>query len=68
MAVESVSWRAVPSAGLSVSPVSGTMAVVGGRSMTPVRVTAAEPGASTVTFDLTQKGTPLPSLTLDVSS
>ncbi len=68
ISVESVSWRAVASTGLTVSPPSGTMAVVGGRSTVPVRVTAAEPGASTVTFDLTQGSTPLPSLTLDVSS
>jgi hypothetical protein len=42
--------------------------VVDGRSMTPLRVTSARPGTSTVTFDLTQAGTPLPGLTLDVLS
>jgi predicted alpha-1,2-mannosidase len=66
--VELVSWRAVPSAGVTLSPASGTLRVVDGRSTTPLRVTSTGAGASTVTFDLTQGGTPLPGLTLDVTS
>ncbi len=65
---ELVSWRAVPSVGVTVSPASGTWRVVDGRSMTPVRVASATPGRSTVTFDLVQGGTPLPSLTVDIAS
>jgi predicted alpha-1,2-mannosidase len=67
-AVELVSWRASPSVGVTVSPTSGTLRVVDGHSTTPLRVTSVEPGTSTITFDLTQKGKPLPSLTLDISS
>jgi predicted alpha-1,2-mannosidase len=66
--VELVSWRAAPSAGITVSPTSGTLSVVDGRSMTPLRVTSTRPGTSTVTFALTQEGAPLPGLTVDVSS
>jgi hypothetical protein len=66
--VELVSWRASPSVGVTVSPTSGTVRVVDGHSTTPLRVTSVEPGTSTITFDLTQKGKPLPSLTLDISS
>jgi hypothetical protein len=42
--------------------------VVDGRSTTPLVVTAASPGTSAVTIDLTQGGKPLPSLTLDVDA
>ena len=66
--VANVSWRAVPSAGVTVSPSTGTLRVAHGRSTTPLRVTTAVSGTATVTFDLSQGATPLPSLTLDVSS
>ncbi len=66
--VDLVSWRAVPSTGVTVSPDSGTLKVVDGRSMTPIRVSSASSGPSTISFDLTQGVTSLPSLTVDVSS
>jgi hypothetical protein len=64
-----VSWRVVPSpgvVGVTVSPASGTLDVVDGRSATPLRVTAGSPGTYPVTIDLTQGGHPLPRLTFDV--
>ncbi len=63
-----VTWHAVPSAGTTISPASGSLPVVDGRSTTPLVVTPAKAGTSTVTFDLTQGGEPLPSLTLDVDA
>ena len=66
--VANVSWRAVPSAGVTVSPSSGTLRVADGRSTTSLRVTTSAPGTATVIFDLSQGASPLPSLTLDVSS
>ncbi len=63
-----VAWHAVPSAGVTVSPASGTLRVVGGRSTTPVRLSSTGAGGSTVVFDLAQGGTPLPGLTLEVAS
>jgi len=67
--VHPVSWRVVPSPGVegvTVSPASGTIDVVDGRSATPLRVTAGSPGTFAVTIDLTQGGRPLPRLTFDV--
>lgn len=67
--VRTVAWHVVPSAGaagVTVSPSSGTLRVVDGRSTTPLRVTAASPGISSVTIDLNQGGDPIPSLALDV--
>jgi predicted alpha-1,2-mannosidase len=63
-----VMWHAVPSAGTTISPASGSLRVVDGRSTAPLVVTSASPGTSTVTFDLAQRGEPLPSLTLDVNA
>jgi hypothetical protein len=65
----SVAWHvADPSAlsGVTVSPTSGTLAVVGGRSVTSLRVRTGGPGDVPVTFDLTQGGKALPNLTFDV--
>jgi hypothetical protein len=67
--VHMVAWRWVPSAsaaGVTVSPASGTMSVTDGRATTPVRVSSSAPGTFAVTIDLTQDGTSLPSVTLDV--
>jgi predicted alpha-1,2-mannosidase len=61
-----VMWHVVPSAGTTVSPTSGALRVVDGRSTTPLVVAAANPGTSAVTIDLAQGSEPLPSLTLDV--
>jgi predicted alpha-1,2-mannosidase len=67
--VQMVAWHEVPVAGLegvTVSPASGTLKVINGRSTTPLRLTAGSPGTFALTIDLTQAGQPLPSLTLDV--
>jgi predicted alpha-1,2-mannosidase len=68
--VSTVTWHVVlpTTAGVTVSPDSGALSVVGGRSTTPVHVTSTGPGGSSVTFDLAQGGVPLPSLTLDVDA
>ncbi len=69
--VRMVAWHVVPSAGdagVTVSPTSGTLRVVDGRSTTPLRVTSGSPGSSSVTIDLNQGGDALPSLTLDVDA
>jgi Glycosyl hydrolase family 92 len=67
--VHPVSWHVVPSPGVegvTVSPASGNLDVVSGRSATPLRVTAGSPGTFAVTIDLTQGDRPLPRLTFDV--
>jgi hypothetical protein len=61
-------WHVVPSPNSTVSPTSGTLRVVDGRSTTPVVVAAANPGTSAVTIDLALGGEPLPSLTLDIDA
>ena len=64
-----VSWHVVPPTGVegvTVSPTSGVLDVVHGRSATPLRVTAGSPGTFAVTIDLTQGGHSLPRLTFDV--
>jgi len=69
--VRTVAWHVVPSAetaGATISPSSGTLRVVGGRSTTPIRVTAGSPGISSVTIDMNQGGDPLPSVTLDIDA
>jgi hypothetical protein len=66
---ESVAWHiADPGAlgGVTVSPASGTLNVVKGRSVTPLRVSSGVAGDVALTFDLTQGGRSLPDLTLDV--
>jgi len=66
---EVVTWHlADPGAlsGVTVSPASGTLDVVGGRSVTSLRVRTGGPGDVSVTFDLTQGGKALPDLTFDV--
>jgi predicted alpha-1,2-mannosidase len=69
--VATVAWHVVPSAGaagVTISPSSGTLRVVDGRSTTPIRVTSGSSGISSVTIDLNQGGDPLPSVTLDVDA
>ena len=63
--VRAVKWRVVPH-GISVSPAQGTVAVVGDRSTTALRVRSGRPGNYGVTIKLSQGGQPLPSLVLDV--
>jgi hypothetical protein len=66
---EPVLWHvADPDAlsGVTVSPTSGTIDVVGGRSVTSLRVSTGGPGDASVTFDLSQGGKALPDLTFDV--
>jgi predicted alpha-1,2-mannosidase len=66
---EPVLWHvADPGAlsGVTVSPTSGTIDVVGGRSVTSLRVSTGGPGDASVTFDLSQGGKALPDLTFDV--
>jgi hypothetical protein len=52
--------------GVTVSPASGTLNVVGGRSVTSLRLSSAGPGDVSVTFDLSQGGKALPDITFDV--
>lgn len=69
--VRTVAWHVVPSSGATgvrVSPTSGTLRVVDGRSTTPLQVTSGSPGTWPVTIDLNQGSDPLPSLTLDVDA
>jgi predicted alpha-1,2-mannosidase len=66
---ESVAWHiADPGAlsGVTVSPASGTLNVVEGRSFTSLRVSSVGAEDVALTFDLTQGGSSLPDLTLDV--
>jgi hypothetical protein len=63
-----VTWHVVPSAGTTISPTSGTLRVVDGRSTTPLVVGETNPGTSAVAIDLDQGSEPLPSLTLDVDA
>jgi predicted alpha-1,2-mannosidase len=66
--VRTVAWHVVPrgATGVTVTPDSGTLTVVGGRSTTPLGVTSTGPGPASVTIDLTQGGDALPNVTLDV--
>jgi predicted alpha-1,2-mannosidase len=67
-----VTWHVAPSAadtaviGVKVSPTSGSIDVVHGRSTVPLHVTSGSPGTFPLTIDLSQGGKSLPSLTLDV--
>jgi len=65
----SVAWHIADhgaSAGVTVSPASGTLDVVNGRSVTSLRVSSGVAGDVALTFELTQGGRSLPDLTLDV--
>ena len=64
-----VTWHLVmgaSTAGVNLSSDSGTFDVSDGRSATPLQLSAQRAGNFVLTFDLTEGGTPLPSLTLDV--
>jgi hypothetical protein len=64
-----VAWHVAnpaASAGVTVSPASGTLDVVNGRSVTSLRVRSGAAGDVALTFELTQGGHSLPDLTLDV--
>jgi predicted alpha-1,2-mannosidase len=66
---ESVAWHVADPgvlSGVTVSPASGTLEVVGGRSATSLRLSSAGPGDVAVTFDLSQGGKALPDITFDV--
>jgi hypothetical protein len=66
---QAVTWHLVTApgtTGVTVSSDSGTLNVTAGRAVTPLNITAQRAGDSALTFDLTQAGTPLPHLTLDV--
>jgi hypothetical protein len=68
-ATHTATWHVVPSPGVlgvRVSPASGSISVVHGRTTTPLRVTSGSPGTFTVTIDVSQGGRSLPSLVLDV--
>jgi predicted alpha-1,2-mannosidase len=68
-ATHTATWRVIPSPGVlgvRVSPASGSIIVVHGRTTTPLRVTSGSPGTFTVTIDVSQGGRSLPSLVLDV--
>ena len=64
-----VTWHIVAgngTPGVTVSSDSGTFNVAGGRSVTPLVLSAQRPGSFALTFHLTQGGASLPDLTLDV--
>jgi hypothetical protein len=66
---QEVTWHLVTApgtTGVTVSSDSGTFDVTAGRAVTPLDITAHRAGDVALTFDLTQAGTPLPHLTLDV--
>ncbi len=67
--VQAVAWHVAPSttaAGVTLTPDSGTLRVVDGRSTTPILVASGSAGRSSIMIDLDQEGHPLPNLTLEV--
>jgi len=66
---QAVTWHLVTApgtTGVTVSSDSGTLNVTSGRAVTSLDITAQRAGDFALTFDLSQAGTPLPDLTLDV--